>query len=198
MLSNDLGRKSILLFGTGNTTTFDDLREEGESVVGCDVCRTVVKYKKGKYGEASFVFPEELPGNNMFQSIVLVEVAEHFARPYESFSQLMSNLTDDGIICGTTNFYPGGDIEDGNDPGYMSHRGHVAYWSKNSLGFLVEKFGYTLAEFEMVRPGSVLPDEKFGQLWPNKRVFFIYKDRFWTDYFLDLKKKTPILPIDRP
>lgn len=50
----------------------------------------------------------------------------------------------------------------------------------------------------MVNPGSVLPDEKFGQVWLNKRVFFIYDLNRDEPYFKQLQESSPILPIDRP
>ena len=89
-------------------------------------------------------------------------------------------------------------IEDSNNPGYMSHRCHTAYWGHKSMAYMASIYGLSLSEFEMQRPGSVIPDQKYGQLFPNKRVFFIYDRERHGDYFDNLKNCSPILPIDRP
>ena len=197
-LIEDLQKQSFLLFGTGNTPTFAKLREEGVDVTGCDISRDVVEFKVRTHGEESFFTPENLPTTKKYDGIVAVEVFEHFTEPRVYFNLLVSRLAKGGVICGTTNFYPGGPIEDGNNPGYMSHQGHVAYWSYDSMSYIARTYGYAVAAFEMICPGSVLPDEKFGQLWPNKRVFFIYNQRIYTEYFQRLRESTPILPIDKP
>lgn len=139
-----------------------------------------------------------LPKDKIYDGIIAVEVFEHFAEPKSSINLLISLLKPNGIICGTTNFYPGGPIEDDNNPGYMSLRGHIAYWGLTSMTCIASYHNLTVAAFELIRPGSVLPDEKYGQLWPNKRVFFIYNPNAHQSYFEHLLKKTPIIPIDRP
>ena len=53
-------------------------------------------------------------------------------------------------------------------------------------------------EFEMECPGSVTPDEKYGQLWPNKRVFFFCEDTDDRVKLMRMKKNQPILPIRKP
>jgi SAM-dependent methyltransferase len=198
MLIRDLGMARFLLFGTGNTPTFATLRKEGIDAVGCDISSDVVEFKQREFGNNTFFAADTLPAHTRFDGIVAVEVLEHLTAPKETFSMLMSHLKPGGVICGTTNFFLGGTIEDGNDPGYMSNRGHVAYWSSRSLNRIASDYGYVVAEFEMIRPGSVLPDEKYGQLWPNKRVFFVYDPAVHQSYFGNLLKEEPILPIDNP
>ena len=198
MLMQDLNLRSFLLFGTGNTPTFASLREEGVDVVGCDISQDVVEYKRAAFGNDSFFTPDSLPTEIKYEGIIAVEVFEHLAEPRSTLSLLMSRLWSGGVICGTTNFYTGGPIEDNNNPGYMSHKGHVAYWGLKSMGYIASKYHYAVVAFEMMRPGSVLPDEKYGQLWPNKRVFFLYDPIAHQRYFQNLQKTTPILPIDKP
>jgi SAM-dependent methyltransferase len=197
-LHSDLGKKSFLLYGTGNTPTFETLRNQGFDVVGCDISHEVVSYKTQRFGDDCFFTPETLPAGLMFDVIVAVEVFEHFTEPKQALASLVHHLSSDGIICGTTNFHPGGRIEDSNNPGYMSLKGHVAYWSSSSMSRAAAPLGLQLTAFEMIRPGSVLPDEKFGQLWPNKRVFFLSRGHSHADYFEKLLASEPILPIDRP
>jgi SAM-dependent methyltransferase len=198
MLITGLNKKSFLLFGTGNTPTFERLLTEGVEVVGCDVCQEVVRIKVGKHGSGFFFEPQDLPLKKKYDGIIAVEVFEHFTEPSKTLSLLVSRLNPGGIICGTTDFYCGGSITDSNRPGYMSHSDHCSYWSARSMAFAATKHGLKAIAFELIRPGSVLPDERYGQLWPNKRVFFIYDPRFHEDYFRSLHETTPILPIDRP
>lgn len=198
MLIKDLCQEKLLLFGTGNTPTFAKLKEEGVDVVGCDICQEVVDYKKDIYGKESFYTPAELPLSKKYDGIIAVECFEHFLEPGYYFDLLVNRLAEGGIICGTTNFYLGGSIEDENNPGYMSGKGHVVYWSYQSMTYIAKKYELMVSVFELICPGSVLPDEKYGQLWPNKRVFFIYSPKVHKKYFDCLKKSTPILPIDKP
>ncbi len=198
MLAKDLDKKSFLLFGTGNTSTLENLRNEGIDAAGCDISPDVVEHKVKILGEGSFFTPEGLATERRFDVIVAVEVFEHFPEPRKSLDLLNHHLARAGIICGTTNFYPGGLLEDGNNPGYMSLASHVAYWSTRSMAFIATAYGMLLTEFEMMRPGSVEPDEKYGQLYPNKRVFFLYDAMMHREYFSRLKAATPILPIDNP
>ncbi len=197
-MMHELGRARLLLYGTGNTPTFAKLREEGSDVVGCDISREVVATKQQAFGAARFMTPEQLPRQANFDAVIAVEVIEHLLEPATSFAQLFALLRPGGIICGTTNCWPGGSIVDGNRPGYMSDIAHVAYWSERNLRRLAANYGYSVALHEMVRPGSVLPDERFGQLWPNKRVFFLFDAAFHGEYFASLKQRQPVLPIDRP
>ncbi|MFC1481903.1 class I SAM-dependent methyltransferase [Candidatus Neomarinimicrobiota bacterium] len=198
MLIQDLGLSSFLLYGTGNTRTFADLREEGLDVVGCDISPDVVEYKKATFGDDTFFTPDSLPANKTYDAIVAVEVFEHLADPKSVFSLFIDKLSPGGVICGTSNFYPGGPIEDDNKPGCMSIPGHVAYWSLKSMRHIAQYYHFAVSAFEMIRPGSVLPDEKYGQLWPNKRVFFVYDPSIHQTYFEHLMETTPILPIDKP
>ncbi len=196
MLLTDLNFKNFLLYGTGNSPTFEKLLKENINVNGCDISRNVVDIKSEKFGKNKFYLPEEIPVEKKYDAVIAVEVFEHFLDPVDSMSFLVSHLSEKGIICGTTEFYQGGPIEDENK--YMNAKSHVAYWSLRSMLYLAGQFNMAIEEFEMIRPGSVLPDEKFGLLWPNKRVFFIFNPKFHKDYFEKLKKKSQILPIDNP
>lgn len=195
-LIKEFGFKKFLLFGTGNTSTFARLHSEGIDVTGCDISKDVVKFKAKEFGSESFMLPDDLPAD-YFDGVIAVEVFEHFADPKGEIQRLTACLRDGGIISGTTDFFQGGSIEDSNSPGYMSLSGHVAYWGQQSMSYAFNDYDLLVASFELIRPGSVLPDEKFGQLWRNKRVFFIYPEEY-SEFFSGLNKSTPILPIDNP
>jgi hypothetical protein len=198
LLLNDLNCSRFLLFETGNTPTFETLRGEGINVVGCDVSPDVVAYKRHQFGEDAFFTPEGIPQELLFDAIIAVEVIEHFAEPRASFDLLYGHLSATGLICGTTDFYQGGDLEDGSEPGYLRTQGHVAYWSAQSLSYVAGWYAKQVSMHELVCPGSVVPDEKYGRLWPNKRVFFLYSPGTHQPYFQNLRHTVPILPIDRP
>jgi len=198
MLRRDLGGRKFLLYGTGNTPTLENLLNEGVDVVGADVSRDVVEFKKRTHGEDRFFTPDALPASERYDGIVAVEVFEHFSEPRRNIELLVQRLAPGGVITGTTDFYRNGNLEDATEPGYLRSTGHVAYWSEKSLGHLAQSFGLALALFELVRPGSVIPDEKFGKLWVNKRVFFLYDPARHQGYFSELARTTPILPIDNP
>ena len=197
MLFKELNLKSFLLFGTGNTKTFETLLKEGFDVIGCDISKDVVKFKCKKHGKNLFYTPETLPVNKKFDAIIAVEVIEHFHQPKKSFNLLFSYLKPNGIICGTTDYFIGKSILESDKNQYMKWDDHVAYWNTNSLNEISKQFNYNVSSFKMIRPGSVLPDEKFGKLWPNKRVFFLHS-ALYDEYFSNKFTNEPILPIDKP
>lgn len=198
ILQQLFGMEKFLLFGTGNTGTLSKLLSEGVDVIGSDISQDVVDFKKAAHGRERFYRPDALPAEARFDGIIAVEVIEHFSKPLESFKILFEHLAPSGVIAGTTDFYPGGPVEDEIPPGYMSPKGHVAYWSLSSLGRIVATYGKGVTAFEMVRPGSIIPDEQFGKLWSNKRVFFIHDREEQQRIFCDLYNDSGVLDINMP
>lgn len=196
LLHDELALPSILLYGTGNTPTFSRLLGEGLDVYGCDVSRDLIDVRKQTYGDSRFFHADELPEDVQFDVIVAVEVLEHFPAPLRALRLLKRHCTVRGVLTGTTDFYDGSPI---SDHPYLKPLLHVAYWSETSLRTAGDLIGLPhLQLFELVCPGSVKPDEKFGALWPRKRVFFMYSSQEYDKYFSKLRKGHPILPIDRP
>ncbi len=196
-LAEELQKESFMLYGVGSTLAFPVLLSEGYDVYGCDVSKSVIAYRQNEYGINRFFHANDLHDlNQRFDIVVACEVIEHFNHPRAQISTLVNSMKSDGIFCGTTNFYPGGSIEDDQIVGYMSLRNHVAYWSERSLSHILNEFGMKLITFEMVCPGSVKPDRKYNDLFPNKRVFFATTDNKAIDYLQKMKHRTPILPID--
>jgi SAM-dependent methyltransferase len=196
LLRDELPLPRVLLYGTGNTPTFGSLWEEGVDVWGCDLSRDLIRMRNDAYAGNRFFHPDEFSEAQQYDIIVAVEVIEHFVGPLRSLRLLRDHLSDHGIITGTTDFYEGGSVADHI---YLKPRFHVAYWSHSSLQRAGAQVGLPrLQLFELECPGSVKPDEKFGLLWPRKRVFFLYAKRQYDLYFRDLRGRYDILPIDRP
>jgi len=190
-------RRKILIYGAGTTLVFRVLLDEGFDVMGADVSHEVVEYRAREF-PARFVHASELESSHYdFDIITACEVFEHFHNPKRWIGSLAGNLAPDGVLCGSTNFYPGhGPIEDEQKVGYMSLDGHVAYWSESAFATAVEPLGMTSAAFEMVSPGSVKPDKKFNSLFPNKRLFFASRDEDLIGRLNALRRDHPILPCD--
>lgn len=188
-----LSLRTILLYGTGNTGTFARLRRAGVDAYGCDFSRDLVAARRKEFGEEHFFHPEDLP-DRRFDAVIAVEVFEHFASPMANLRLLTGRLAPEGVLCGTTDLWDGSDLADHR---YLLGDSHVAYWSERSLSVAAGYFGLRLSAFELVCPGSVKPDEKFGLLWPRKRVFFLHPERH-SEFFRSLKERQPILPIDKP
>jgi hypothetical protein len=76
--------KKFLLYGTGDTKTFDMLTDEGADVTGCDLSPF------HKHGRPKFYTPDELPGK--YDGIIAVDVFEHFSEPKKYFELLINKL----------------------------------------------------------------------------------------------------------
>lgn len=197
MISRDFGLRLHLLYGTGTTAAFPKLLNDGFDVYGCDISKSVVRYRQRNFGKHRFFHVSRLPTKqHVFDTVIACEVFEHFHKPKAQIECIIKSLRPGGILCGCTNFHLGGDIEDSQKIGYMSLFGHIAYWSERSLAKLLGNYGFGLILFEMVCPGSVKPDPKYGQLFPNKRVFFATNDSHKILYLSKLRDVSPILPID--
>ncbi|WP_319435015.1 class I SAM-dependent methyltransferase [Mycobacterium sp. RTGN5] len=198
-LVNDLGkpRRKVLIFGAGTTLVFRVLHDDGFDVEGVDVSPDVVNYRSAEF-PGQFAYADDLEHRSgAFDIITACEVFEHFHDPNRWLATLAQNLAPDGVLCGSTNFYPGsGPIEDNQTVGYMSLDGHVAYWSESALAKCCGRFDLEVVIFELECPGSVKPDAMWGSLFPNKRLFFASRDETVIKALNALKASTPILPCD--
>ena len=75
---------------------------------------------------------------------------------------------------GTSDFYNGSEIYEGkNKIGYMSMKGHNAYWNQKSLRYLLDEKGYELITFQAICPGKNIKSPDDEEFHPNKTIFFI-------------------------
>ena len=168
LLQRAIGSQSFLLYGTGNTPTLDRLLADGIAAYGADVDNEVVALKQAQHGLERFFHVDRLPRHLKFDAIVAVEVFEHFTQPTSSLGAIFELLAPHGVVCGTTDFFNGTEIEDGNDPGYMRLRSHVAYWSKRSLVVASRRHGYETAFSKLTDPTG-----RSSSKWKNKHAFFL-------------------------
>lgn len=192
LLLEELGCSNILLYGTGNTPTFQKLFDERVDVWGCDISHNLVQYRKAEYGK-KFFHTDDFP-EVKFDAIIGVEVFEHFLTPLKTIKLFSKYSSENGIVSGTTDFYEGGDI---SDQIYLKPPLHIAYWSRKSIQTLADTIDKSVSLFKLECPGSVYPDEKFDLLWPRKRVFFLHPEK-QKGFFDNLAEKYPILPINKP
>lgn len=197
-LLNEYGvRRRVLIYGAGTTLVFRVLLQEGFDAHGADVSADVVAYRTSEF-PGRFFHASDLPRmQGGYQIITACEVFEHFHHPLKWIRYLYSNLAPNGVICGSTNLYPGtGPIEDEQRIGYMSLDGHVAYWSEQSLSYALSCLGLHLVTFELVCPGTVKPDLTYNSLFPNKRLFFASADESLIAALSERKLTQEILPCD--
>ena len=150
--------KSILLFGTGPTRAFRVLYGEGVDVYGSDVSADVIKFRQGEFGEDRFFHPDQL-GNRKFDVIISTEVIEHLFHPVAEIKGIADHLNPGGIFCGSTGFSSDGGVDEGANR-YMAPRGHVIYWSENSLAAAFKRIELSLTSFAL------------GSNFSSGRIFF--------------------------
>ena len=160
--AEQLGAKSILLFGTGPTQAFRVLIGEGYDVSGSDVSADVIKFRQDEFGADRFFHPADI-GNRKFDVIISTEVIEHFFKPQAEIKGVVGHLNPGGIFCGSTGFSKDGGIDEGPNR-YMEPRGHVIYWSEASLKAAFEQLGLTLTSFAL------------GSDFASARIFFGTQD----------------------
>jgi len=76
-----------------------------------------------------------------YDVVVASEVLEHFPDPWANFRNLFSYVKDDGILIAGTNIR---DRKSMNHVTYLSHRGHVSYFSPESLRMIARAEGMHL------------------------------------------------------
>jgi SAM-dependent methyltransferase len=194
---SDRARQKVLIYGAGTTLVFRVLHDEGLDVYGADIGQDIVDYRTAEF-PGRFMHTSELEtSEHGFDIITACEVFEHFHDPVRWVGTLARNLAPGGVLCGSTNFYPGhGPIEDDQPTGYMSLTSHVAYWSDTAFAAACEPFGMTTVSFELECPGSVTPDLTYGSLFPNKRLFFASRDHDFIQRLRETRGSTPVLPCN--
>lgn len=193
-IQRNFDKESFLLYGVGSARGFIELLKEKFNVSGADLSSPVIEHFNNIY-ENRYFHVDKIKGK--FDVIIATEVFEHFTNGRYYFNLINNHLNSDGIICGTTNFYPGsGSIEDNQKLGYMSIREHLCYWSEASLSYICNQYNYHLVTFEMIRPGSVLPDTKYNEIYENKRIFFISRDKRIIKKLEAAKISNPIIDLD--
>jgi SAM-dependent methyltransferase len=94
-----------------------------------------------------------------FDVVVASEVLEHFPDPWQNFKNLFSYVKDDGIIIAGTNIRDQTPLD---KVAYLSHRGHVSYFSPQSLRIIARAEGMHLDfRFPLIATTFVRPCKRY-------------------------------------
>lgn len=167
---------SVLLYGTGPTRAFRVLLSEGCDVYGCDVSADVIALRQAEFGADRFFHIDRLT-DQTFDVIIATEVIEHLFDPVTEMKAIARHLKPDGVFCGSTGFSQDGGVDEGPNR-YMSPRGHVIYWSQQSLGTAFKRLGLTLTSFVL------------GCDFASARIFFGTRESEVAAKLVALKKRT--------
>jgi hypothetical protein len=90
--------------------------------------------------DAEFIDINQI-SSNPFDVVVASEVLEHFPDPWQNLRNLFSYVKDDGIIIAGTNIRDHGPLK---TVSYLWYRGHVSYFSPESLRLIARAEGMHL------------------------------------------------------
>lgn len=119
-------------FGCGRTTVLSELLEKND-------------FKVDTYD--LYFFPREEVWGKKYDFIVLSEVIEHLATPYETMKRLSSLLSSSGMIFVKTKMYPK-NPSDFKRWFYKRDKTHVQFFSDESFSFLAKEL--SLNAFEKI------------------------------------------------
>jgi SAM-dependent methyltransferase len=125
---------SVLVYGAGSSLDVHHIAKlplSGKVAVG-----DLVKLR----ADAEFYDINEL-STDPFDVVVASEVLEHFPDPWKNLQNLFSYVKDDGIVVASTNIRDHGSL---NTVNYLWCRGHVSYFSPQSLRIIAAAEGMHL------------------------------------------------------
>jgi SAM-dependent methyltransferase len=125
---------SVLVYGAGSSLDVHHIAKlplSGRVAVG-----DLVKLR----ADAEFFDINEL-STDPFDVVVASEVLEHFPDPWKNLQNLFSYVKDDGIVVASTNIRDHGSL---NTVNYLWCRGHVSYFSAESLRIVARAEGMHL------------------------------------------------------
>lgn len=117
-------------FGCGRTTVLSELLEKND-------------FKVDAYD--LYFFPREEVWGKKYDFIVLSEVIEHLATPYETMKRLSSLLNSTGVIFVKTKLYPKNPL-DFKNWFYKRDKTHVQFFSDESFSFLAKELSLNSCE----------------------------------------------------
>ena len=180
IMGDKFNKDKVLIHGAGYTDALKLLLDSKYNVYGCDIVESVIEKEKNNLGMNRYFHKDTYP-DTKFDAIVSVEVYEHLIDPLNETKNIISHMKDDGILCVTTDFLPKGRLIKERD-NYGIARGHVSYWSINSMKKLAEICDLRIHFIKLHLPDPS-PDDPasmnydYQKEYPNRLVAFMYKDK---------------------
>jgi SAM-dependent methyltransferase len=116
-----------------------------------------------------------------FDVVVASEVLEHFPDPWENFRNLFSYVKDDGIIVAGTNIRDHSSLD---RVAYLSHRGHVSYFSPQAIRIIARAEGMKLDfRFPLIATTFIRPCKRYVIFSRSPEVMEAVSDWFGSNVY---------------
>jgi Methyltransferase domain len=122
-----------------------------------------------------------------FDLVIASEVIEHFVLPRDEFPRLFGFVAPLGLLICSTNIFDGGALEEQD---YIFRRGHVSYYTPESLRLLAEADGFHV-DFRV-------PIAAIGEAGPRKRYVVFSRSPQVMDAISDYFGRTMFAPSEAP
>lgn len=173
-------RIDVLVYGAGRS--LDNLHIEKLPKVRRVAIGDIMKIRD----DADFIDTTK-PATETFDVVVACEVIEHFTRPREDFAKLFGFVHRAGLLVCSTNIYDGGNL---NRQGYIFGRGHVSYYTPESLRAIAKANGMHV-DFRV-------PLASTGSAGPRKRYVIFSHSAIVMEAVSDYFGRTMYAPSEPP
>ena len=156
------GGKKLLDVGCGNGSLMDIVRDRVESIYGCDISKAASKVAKAKGMKSACTNLNKgyLPYHDeTFDIITCVEVVEHVIDPISLLKELYRVLCTKGyVVLSTPNIryfkhlrtlLLNGTFPHTTTDSFVWGGGHLHYFTRKDLSFLLQSAGFTRIEFHI-------------------------------------------------
>lgn len=128
-----------------------------------------------------------------FDLVIAAEVIEHFVLPRDEFPRLFGFVAPSGLLICSTNIFDGGALEKQD---YIFGRGHVSYYTPESLRLLAETNGFHIDfRVPVAATGDAGPRKRYVVFSRSPQVMAAISDYFGRTMFAP--SEVPIKGIKR-